>query len=204
MNINDLSDTIEANSDRLNAADLMGADKTIKVTDVIRYTENGKNKFYLNYEGDCGRPYKPSLTMRRIIMELWTIDGSKYIGRSIRLHRDPTITFGRDECGGIVVEAMEGIKGKAKIKLQVKRGQFKEFTIDKLEPKELPMLEPSVFAKWLTAAKTQIESGAQTNEQIITQIETKSTLTDSQKEQIRAIGASDLEINESDDGFLDE
>ena len=200
MNINDLSDTIEANSDRLNAADLMGADKTIKVTDVIRYTENGKNKFYLNYEGDCGRPYKPSLTMRRIIMELWTIDGSKYIGRSIRLHRDPTITFGRDECGGIVVEAMEGIKGKAKIKLQVKRGQFKEFTIDKLEPKELPMLEPGVFAKWLTAAKTQIESGAQTNEQIITKIEVQSRLTDEQKEQIRAIGSEDLTIDE--DEFL--
>ena len=200
MNINDLSDTIEANSDRLNAADLMGADKTIKVTDVIRYAENGKNKFYLNYEGDCGRPYKPSLTMRRIIMELWTIDGSKYIGRSIRLHRDPTITFGRDECGGIVVEAMEGIKGKAKIKLQVKRGQFKEFTIDKLEPKELPMLEPGVFAKWLTAAKTQIESGAQTNEQIITKIEVQSRLTDEQKEQIRAIGSEDLTIDE--DEFL--
>jgi hypothetical protein len=198
MNINDLSDTIEANSDRLNAADLMGADKTIKVTDVIRYTENGKNKFYLNYEGDCGRPYKPSLTMRRIIMELWTIDGSKYIGRSIRLHRDPTITFGRDECGGIVVEAMEGIKGKAKIKLQVKRGQFKEFTIDKLEPKELPMLEPGVFAKWLTAAKTQIESGAQTNEQIITKIEVQSRLTDEQKEQIRAIGSEDLTIDEGE------
>jgi hypothetical protein len=142
--------------------------------------------------------------MRRIIMELWTIDGTKYIGRSIRLHRDPTITFGRDECGGIVVEAMEGIKGRATIKLQVKRGQFKEFIIDRLEPKQLPPLDDKTFAKWLTAATQQIESGEQTNEQIITKIETKSTLTDSQKEQIRAIGASDLEINESDDGFLDE
>ena len=66
------------------------------------------------------------------------------------------------------------------------------------------VLEPGVFAKWLTAAKTQIESGAQTNEQIITKIEVQSRLTDEQKEQIRAIGASDLEINESDDGFLDE
>ena len=204
MNINDLSDTVEAKSDQLNADDLIGSTKTIKVTDVVRYSEKGIPAFYINYEGDTGRPFKPCKSVRRVIMFAWGKDGSQWIGRSMTLYCDPTVVYAGKEVGGVRVSHMSHIEKRISIKLTEKRGSKKEFFIDKLEPKELPMLEPSVFAKWLTAAKTQIESGAQTNEQIITQIETKSTLTDSQKEQIRAIGASDLEINESDDGFLDE
>jgi predicted RNA-binding protein len=201
MSINDLSDTIVAKSDQLNAADLMGADKVIKVTGVVKYVDKGENKFYLNYEGDSNRPYKPSLTMRRIITELWTTDGNLYPGRSIKLFRDPEITFGKEKCGGIVINAMSNIKGQATVRQQVSQRVYKTFIIDKLEPKELPPLNDVTFAKWLTAAKQQIESGEQTNEQIITKIETKSTLTDSQKSSIREIGASEEPINKNEDEF---
>ena len=198
MSINDLSDTIIAKSDQLNAADLMGADKVIKVTGVVRYVDKGENKFYLNYEGDCKRPYKPSLTMRRIITELWTTDGNLYLGRSIKLFRDPDITFGKEKCGGIVINAISDIKGRATIRQQVSQRVYKTFIIDRLEPKDLPMLNDATFEKWLIAAKQQIESGEQTNEQIITKIETKSTLTDGQKGLIREIGESDSKTNESE------
>ena len=204
MSINDLSDTIEAKSDQLNADDLIGSTKTIKVSNVVRYNDKGIPAFYINYEGDTGRPFKPCKSVRRVIMCGWGKDGSKWIGRSMTLYCDPSVIYAGKEVGGIRVSHMSDIEKRISIKLTEKRGSKKEVFVEILEPKQLPPLDDKTFAKWLTAATQQIESGEQTNEQIITKIETKSTLTDSQKEQIRAIGASDLEINESDDGFLDE
>ena len=72
--------------------------------------------------------------------------------------------------------------------------------IDILEPTQKPQLPDDIFAKWLESAESKILAGEKTNEQIITQMEVKATLTDEQKEQIRAISADDLVIDE--DEFL--
>lgn len=190
MSINDLSDTIEAKSDQLNAADLMGADKVIKITDVVRYVDKGVNKFYLSYEGDSGRPYKPSLTMRRIIMKLWSKDGSVYIGRKLRLYRDDSITFGKERCGGIVIGAMSDIPSQATVKQQVSQRVYKEFKIEKLQHEDKQTWPDDAFNAKFDGLQKAVLAGTSTKEQAITKMQVKADLTDEQKQRIR-----DIEIN---------
>ena len=200
MSINDLSDTIEAKSDQLNADDLAGSTKTIKVTNVVRYSDKGIPAFYIDYEGGHGRPFKPCKSVRRVIMFAWGKDGSQWIGRSMTLYCDQTVIYAGKEVGGIRVSHMSDIPKRISIKLTEKRGSKKEVFIDILEPTQKPQLPDETFAKWLEPAKSKILAGEKTNEQIITQMEVKATLTGEQKEQIRAIGADDLVIDE--DEFL--
>ena len=202
MNINDLSDTIEAKSDQLNADDLAGSTKTIKVTGVVRYSDKGIPAFHIDYEGGAGRPFKPCKSVRRVIMFAWGKDGSQWIGRSMTLYCDPTVIYAGKEVGGIRVSHMSDIEKRISIKLTEKRGSKKEVFIDILEPTEKPVWPDDAFAKRLADAKTVILDGKQTNEQIITKMEVKATLTDDQKQQIRDIGSDELVINE--DEFLDE
>lgn len=202
MNINDLSDTIEAKSDQLNADDLAGSTKTIKVTGVVRYSDKGIPAFHIDYEGGAGRPFKPCKSVRRVIMFAWGKDGTQWIGRSMTLYCDPTVIYAGKEVGGIRVSHMSDIEKRISIKLTEKRGSKKEVFIDILEPTEKPVWPDDAFAKRLADAKTVILDGKQTNEQIITKMEVKATLTDDQKQQIRDIGSDELVINEDD--FLDE
>ena len=202
MSINDLSDTIEAKSDQLNADDLAGSTKTIKVTGVVRYSDKGIPAFHIDYEGGAGRPFKPCKSVRRVIMFAWGKDGSQWIGRSMTLYCDPTVIYAGKEVGGIRVSHMSDIEKRISIKLTEKRGSKKEVFIDILEPTEKPTWPDDAFAKRLADAKTVILDGKQTNEQIITKMEVKATLTDDQKQQIRDIGSDELVINEDD--FLDE
>ena len=202
MNINDLSDTIEAKSDQLNADDLAGSTKTIKVTGVVRYSDKGIPAFHIDYEGGAGRPFKPCKSVRRVIMFAWGKDGAQWIGRSMTLYCDPTVIYAGKEVGGIRVSHMSDIEKRISIKLTEKRGSKKEVFIDILEPTEKPVWPDDAFAKRLADAKTVILDGKQTNEQIITKMEVKATLTDDQKAAIRDIGSDELVINEDD--FLDE
>ena len=58
----DMTTTIEAKSDQLNADDLIGSPKTIKITTVKACA--GDQPIAVNYEGDNGKPYKPNKAMR--------------------------------------------------------------------------------------------------------------------------------------------
>ena len=152
MSINDLSDTIEAKSDQLNADDLAGSTKTIKVTNVVRYSDKGIPAFYIDYEGGHGRPFKPCKSVRRVIMFAWGKDGSQWIGRSMTLYCDQTVIYAGKEVGGIRVSHMSDIPKRISIKLTEKRGSKKEVFIDILEPTQKPQLPDETFAKWLIFA----------------------------------------------------
>ena len=58
----DMKPTIVAKSDQLNADDLIGGPKTIKITRVT-VTERAEQPCVINFEGDDGKPWKPSKSM---------------------------------------------------------------------------------------------------------------------------------------------
>ncbi len=100
MTAPDMTASIEPRSDQLNAEDLLSGPRTVTITGVKRgSTEQPVD--IVTEEFGPGRPYKPSKTMRRIIVMAWGTNTADYIGRRITIYRDPDITFGRDRVGGI-------------------------------------------------------------------------------------------------------
>ena len=203
--ISDLSDTTVPESDRLNGDDLLHGEKLITITGVVRYLDPKRNPaFYLNYEGDSGRPFKPCKTQRRIITQLWGEDGNLYIGRQLRLYNEMTVVYAGKETGGLRVNGMTDIQGTATIKVSEARGKKKTYTIEKLEKQQKPPYPVDKFNGALSAMESSIKSGKLTPEQVITKCEQTGTLTEEQRSTIRAFGEADNQPNQDDEGFLDD
>lgn len=126
-----LSNTIIPKSDQLNADDLLSGPRTIKITAVEAGT--AEQPVSIRYEGDNGRPYKPGKSMRRVLVAIWGSDGSAYVGRSLTLYCDKTITFGPDTTGGIRISHATDIAAPVEIALTVKRGKRKPFLVEPMQ-----------------------------------------------------------------------
>ena len=129
----DLSKTIEAKSDQLNADDLLGGPKVIIITAVKAGSPD--QPVIISYEGDNGKPWKPSKGMRRVLCAAWGVDGSEYIGRSVELYNEASVKWGGQDVGGIKISKLSNLKNPVVIPLTLSRGKKVPITIRPLEPK---------------------------------------------------------------------
>lgn len=125
----DMSQFIAARSDQLNADDLMDNPRIITITRVTASPDSAEQPVSIHYEGGEGRPFKPCKTMRRIMVAVWGKDASKYVGRSMKLYRDPDVQFGGMKVGGIRVSHMSHIDGDKTVALLVTRGRKAPYTV---------------------------------------------------------------------------
>lgn len=126
----DMTASIEPRSDQINADDLIPGPMTVTITDVT--AGNAEQPVNVVLAETPGRPYKPSKSMRRVMVAGWGKDSSVYVGRRLTLFRNPDITFGRDAVGGIQISHMSHISEPLKVSLTVKRGKRQPFTVNRL------------------------------------------------------------------------
>lgn len=129
----DLTSTIEARSDQINADDLMAGQKTIEITKVSANTSSSEQPIAINYRGDNGKIFYPCKTVRRLLVAVWGANGAEYVGRSVTLYRDPTVKWGGLEVGGIRISHMSHIDRPVTIALTATRGNKKPVTVKPLE-----------------------------------------------------------------------
>lgn len=127
----DLSQTIAPKSDQLNADDLIGGPKTIRVTKVARASEPDQ-PIAISFEGDGGKPYKPCKSMRRVLVTVWGVDGNSYAGKCMTLFRDDKVQFGGMAVGGIRISHMSGIERDATMALTVTKARRAPYTVKPL------------------------------------------------------------------------
>ena len=126
-----LAPTILAKSDQLNADDLVGRTLDITITKVVAGTAEQPIK--VEYENGNSKPYYPCKTMRRLLVHAWGDDGKSYVGRSLRLYRDPEVMFGGIKVGGIRISHMSHIKAGFNIALTARRGAKASHKIELLQ-----------------------------------------------------------------------
>lgn len=127
----DLSKTIAPKSDQLNADDLLAGPRTIRVSRVSGVDDTAQ-PILINFDGDNGKPYKPCLSMRRVLVMVWGPDGAEYPGRSMTLFNDPNVTFGGIRVGGIRISHMSHIDRRQSLMLTTTRGKRGEYTVEPL------------------------------------------------------------------------
>lgn len=134
----DITKTVAPKTDQLNADDLF-AGRTMDLTITgVRETGAKEQPIAISYEGDNGKPWKPSLGMRRVLLEIWGQEAGAesdkfYRGRRVRLFRDPDVKFGKDTVGGIRISHASDIRGDVKIALTVAKGRRVEFVVHPLK-----------------------------------------------------------------------
>jgi hypothetical protein len=131
VDISDLRHTIVPKSDQLNADQLLGGSMTVRVSQV-RLGSTSEQPVTINYEGDGGRPFKPCLTMRRVLILAWGADGTKWPGRSMTLYNDPKVRFGPDETGGVRISHLSHIPQDIKVALTASKGKKAQYLIKRL------------------------------------------------------------------------
>lgn len=129
--MNDMSATIVAKSDQINAADLVGITKTITIRDVkIKPGEDQPVSIY--FDGDQ-KAFRPCKGVRRLMVRVWGPDASKYVGQSMTLFQDPTVTWAGKPEGGIRVSAMTGLKEAIVEPMRISRAATKPYRIEPLD-----------------------------------------------------------------------
>lgn len=137
----DISDTIVAKSDQLNAEDLISGPITVTITGVKRTSD--EQPVAVEISGGH-KPWKPCKSMRRLLIMAWP-DGAKneggktsydptcWVGRSLTLIRDPNVKWAGELVGGIRVAALSHIKAKFEVALSESKKKKKLVTVDKLD-----------------------------------------------------------------------
>ncbi len=176
--ISNLSDTVTSNGQQLNADDLISADKIITVTGIKRSTSK-QQPLSIDYYGmQPNRPFKPCLTMRKILFAEWGTDGRQWVGKSMKLYRDPEVKFGTEKTGGIRISHLSDIDKQAVVhKLLVSKTQRQEFVINKL-----PTYQQAEFDQKAAAWIEAIKSGKITLDQVIEKASATGVLTATQIE----------------------
>lgn len=143
----DVSKAIQAKSDQLNADDLIGGPRTIRVRDVK--VVGGEQPVSIFFDGDDGKPWKPCKTAMRCVAAVWGVDAATWVGKHLTIYNDPEVTWAGMAVGGIRVSHMEGLTKEVKLMLAKTRGKkgatvIKPLVVEsrKTEPKqEEPLTE---------------------------------------------------------------
>jgi len=130
----DMSSTIVIKSDQMNAEDLppqLGS-RTFTITGVdVRDTAEQPLWIYFA-EFDQKKPFKPSLTVRKILLIAWGPETDDWIGHRLTLFTDPEVRWAGKATGGIRISHMSGITHRIDANLSSTRGVRKPHIIEPL------------------------------------------------------------------------
>lgn len=142
MSAVDMTASIVPRSDQLNAEDLLSGARTVTVTEVRRGASAEQPVDIHLAEFD--RPFKPSKTVRRILVNAWGPDAAAYVGRRMTIYRDPAVKFGGMDVGGIRVSHLSHIEKRITVALMVTRGKRAPYVVEPLAtpPASQPATEP--------------------------------------------------------------
>lgn len=146
----DIAHTTEPNSDQLTVEHFISGPKTITATrvDVEPKSAKADQPVSIYFDGCDGNPYKPGLSMRRIIYSIWGAESSAYVGRSMTLYVDPTVAFKGKIIGGIRISHMSHITDPVTVMLRINSAQKAPWTVEPLvvetdrQDAKAPEIEP--------------------------------------------------------------
>jgi hypothetical protein len=133
----DISNTIKPKSDQLNADDLIAGPRDIIIT-AVKVTKS-EPPVSIHFEGDDGKPYKPCLSMLRVMVALWGKDANAYIGRALRLFRDPKVKYGGEEVGGIRISHASHFEKSITMALTITRAKRAPYTVHPMDMPAAPV-----------------------------------------------------------------
>jgi hypothetical protein len=187
----DLTDTIVPRSDQMNAEDLLTGPRTFTIKEVRKSGSAEQPVDVVLVEFPAGRPFKPSKTVRRILVVAWGPEAANYVGRRLTLYRDPSVRFGGLDVGGIRVSHMSHIDKPLSIALTVTRGKRAPHRVQPL-PDDAPTT-PAVSSETLDellrlfarkgiptdaqlAGVNRITGGSATDLEVITEAEARQVI----------------------------
>ena len=140
----DISQTTAPKSDQQNFDDYISGPKTVTVSEVRPGTSEQPVEVHL--VEFPGRPYKPSKSMRRVLVAAWGAESAPWVGRRLTLVGDPTVKFGGSTVGGIKIGALSNIDKRLTLNLTVTKGKRSPHVVEPLPDAPAAPTEADVTA----------------------------------------------------------
>jgi hypothetical protein len=138
--MSDMSEVIMAKSDQINAVDLTGAPRTIKIR-AINVQPGTEQPVTIQIEGDK-KYFRPCKSMSRVLVRAWGPDSAKYVGKSLRIYNDPDVLWAGMKVGGIRISHMSDIDGEFTMALAENKKNRKPFTVKPMPQQRLQQQQP--------------------------------------------------------------
>lgn len=136
----DIGDTILAKSDQINAVDLAApVTVTVAGVDVV----GGDQPVNIHLVEYPGKAYRPSKSMRRVLVKCWGPKSADYAGRRLTLYNDPSVLWAGKPVGGIRISHASHIDKPVTLSLAVARGKLTPHTVQPLPDQPSPPPIPS-------------------------------------------------------------
>lgn len=157
--MNDMSATILAKSDQINAADLVGGPITVTIREV-RIKADEEQPVTLLLEG-YDRAFRPCKGVRRLLVNAWGADAKNYIKCSLTLFRDADVTWAGKKEGGIRVSHMSHIKDEFVEWMRTSRSATKPYKIKPLVLEQKPAAKSKQTPEeWAKAHRDAIDEAS--------------------------------------------
>jgi hypothetical protein len=192
----DISATLEAKSDQLNATDIIGAEPVIRVR-AVELKQSAEQPTWVYFDGDNNRPWKPSKGMRRILAAAWGRDSDAWLGKHAQLMFESSVIYAGKEVGGIRIKALSDIPAAGlNCALTISRTKREAYHVPllKVQSKAYPA---DKFEAALPAMAKAMAEGKMTLPQVVAQCQKTGQLTPEQLAQLEA--AAPVEVNHDDD-----
>ena len=147
----DMTASIEARSDQINADDLIPGPRTYTIEKVTKGAADQPFDFHLTESP--GRVYRPNKSMRRVIVDAWSPDTSTYAGHRLTLYRDPDVKWAGEAVGGIKISHLSHIDKPRSLSLTVTRSHRKPHIVQ-------PLIESAPMTPIVPATAEQIAASA--------------------------------------------
>lgn len=156
----DISATTQPRSDQQNFDDYSAGPRTVTIDEVR--AGSAEQPVEIHLVEFPGRPYKPSKSMRRVLVAAWGPEASAYAGRRMTLIGDPTVKFGGIALGGIKIGALSHLDKRLTVSLTVTKGKRAPHTVDPLVETAEPT--PTELAEQIAAALKDATTEAEVRE----------------------------------------
>lgn len=156
--MSDMTAVIVPKSDQINADDLIGGDMTITITGV-KIQGGQEQPVSMTFDGSP-KVFRPCKSMCRVLVAVWGPDANAYVGRSLRLYRDPSVKWGGMEVGGIRIRAMSHMQEPMTMALTATKGARKPYTVHplRIDP-PAPQMTPAEIEAIQTEARAEADKG---------------------------------------------
>lgn len=196
----DVSHALEAKSDQLNATDIVGAEPILTIREVsVRDTQD--QPVWIYYDGDNGRPWKPSKGMLRVLAAAWGRESDAWVGKAVQVYHEPDVMYAGEKVGGIRIKAMSDIaRDGLKLALTLNRKKRVPYHVALLQvPKGGATYPQDKLDQALPHMASKLESGEMTLQQVIARCQQTAPLTKAQIKQIEALAPVEIADDDHDD-----
>ena len=186
----DVSFAMEAKSDQLNAMDIMGQERIIRIRSVaVAKSDQPVSVFF---DGDNNRPWKPSKGMIRILAAGWGTDSSQWVGKHAQIYCDPNVIYAGKPVGGVRIRAMSDIpENGLRATITISRQKREPYLVQFLDTTR-PAYPDENFAKALPKMIEMMRNGSMSLQSIIAQCQKTGDLTPEQITQLEQNAPLDI------------